>query len=115
MCNEQRECDINNFATTAIGKMQKWTIKSKTSRKNDTVFTRQGTQISWQLRDFKRRLVLKLMLFYVADVSLENWQMGNLQNDILEEYLLSLKKRVIYLKEAFLSNDLLDDVKRLGV
>ena len=41
--------------------------------------------------------------------------MGNLQNDILEEYLLSLKKRVIYLKEAFLSNDLLDDVKRLGV
>ena len=55
------------------------------------------------------------MLFYVADVSLENWQMGNLQNDILEEYLLSLKKRVIYLKEAFLSNDLLDDVKRLGV
>ena len=41
--------------------------------------------------------------------------MGNLQNDILEEYLLSLKKHVIYLKEAFLSNDLLDDVKRLGV
>ena len=41
--------------------------------------------------------------------------MGNLQNDILEEYLLSLKKRVIYLKEASLSNDLLDDVKRLGV
>ena len=46
MCNEQRECDINSFATTAIGKMQKRTIKSKTLRKNDTIFTRQGTQIS---------------------------------------------------------------------
>ena len=101
MCNEQRECDINSFATTAIGKMQKWMIKSKTSRNNDTIFTRQGTQISWELRDFKRRLILKLILFYVADVSLENWHMGNLQNDILEEYLLSLKKRVIYQKECF--------------
>ena len=41
-------------------------------------------------------------------------QMENLQKDILDQLLLSLKKRVIYQKEAFLLSDLLDDIKRLS-
>ena len=40
--------------------------------------------------------------------------MENLQNDILEEFLLSLKKRAIHQKEAFLLSDLLGDIKRLN-
>ena len=35
--------------------------------------------------------------------------------DILEEFLLSLKKHVIHQKEAFLISDLLDDIKRLSI
>ena len=42
-------------------------------------------------------------------------QMENLQNDILEDFFLSLKKRVIHQKETFLLSDLLDDVKRLSL
>ena len=41
--------------------------------------------------------------------------MENLQNDILEEFLLSLKKRVIHQKETFLISDLLDEIKRLSL
>ena len=40
-------------------------------------------------------------------------QMTNLQNDILEEFLSSLKKCVIHQKEAFLLSDFSDDMKRL--
>ena len=39
--------------------------------------------------------------------------MENLQNDILEEFPLGLKNRVIYHKEAFLLSDPLDNIKRL--
>ena len=41
--------------------------------------------------------------------------MENLRNDILEMFLLNLKKRVIHQKEAFLLSDLLDDIKRLTI
>ena len=41
--------------------------------------------------------------------------MKNLQNDILEEFLLSLKKCVIHQKEAFLLSALLDDIKSLTI
>ena len=41
-------------------------------------------------------------------------QMENLQNDILEEFLLGLKKRVIHQKEVFLLSDLLDEIKKLS-
>ena len=40
-------------------------------------------------------------------------QMENLQNDILEEFLLSLKMSVIHQIEVFLLSDLLDHIKRL--
>ena len=42
-------------------------------------------------------------------------EMENLQNDVLEEFLLSLKKRVIHQKETFLLIDLLEDIKRLSI
>ena len=42
-------------------------------------------------------------------------EMENLQNDVLEEFLLSLKKRVIHQKETFLLSDLLEDIKRLSI
>ena len=42
-------------------------------------------------------------------------QMENLQNDILEEFLLGLKKPVIIKNEAFLLSDPLDDIKRLSI
>ena len=41
--------------------------------------------------------------------------MENLQNDILEEFLISLKKRVIHQKDAILLSDVLDDLKRLSI
>ena len=37
-------------------------------------------------------------------------QMENLQNEIFEEFLLSLNKRLIHQKDAFLLRDLLDDM-----
>ena len=42
-------------------------------------------------------------------------EMENLQNDVLEEFLLNLKKRVIHQKETFLLIDLLEDIKRLSI
>lgn len=39
--------------------------------------------------------------------------MENLQNDILEEFVLGLKKCVIHQKEVFLLSDLLDEIKKL--
>ena len=36
--------------------------------------------------------------------------MENLQNGIFEEFLLSLNKRLLHQKDAFLLSDLLDDM-----
>ena len=42
-------------------------------------------------------------------------QMKSLQNDILEGFLYSLKKRDIHQKEAFLLSGFSDDIKRLSI
>ena len=42
-------------------------------------------------------------------------QMENLQYHIVEEFFLSLKKRVIHKKEDFLLSELLGDIKRLSI
>ena len=83
-----------------------------------------NTNFTKQPQDFKWRLVLKHVIFmprmFFKKITKKltankDEQMKSLQNDILEGFLYSLKKRDIHQKEAFLLSGFSDDIKRLSI
>ena len=131
ICNEQRESDNSSYNCGGLGRCESENSKTKLHERM-TLYLQDKNH---KFHDAATRLQMKISFeahdFYAADVYYHNScfikfavkkittlplneKAEILQNDILDEFFLALKKCVIHEKEAFLLSDLLEDIRCLS-
>ena len=131
ICNKQRESDDNQYNCGGLARLETESSKIKLNErmnfyledKNNKFYdaaTRLQMKISFEAHDFYAADVFYHNSCYIKfaiknPVTMHNRETGeNLENNILDEFFVTLKKRVIFEKDAFLLSDLLDDIRMLS-